>query len=368
VSAITLRSNDIPSWEKEEADAWLDARNKTGTAGQSVASENPPWLDWQWILIGMFNIFALLNYVEVIPSVYPIYPIGAFELLLRCVFSDLTGYDRRHTSDAPVIAWWFLAFIFPLMTFGCLYLFPYDERRPREKRRRLDMASLWACLLYGAARIITALRPGAGEWMKQILTYSMLLLLTKKIALTLAGLLLLIYVTSDIDLAKNTTRAVDSCVSVFGEDLSDVEIRSWINKNTTPYYTQRTIYYYNKRYHVYGYSKFGISDTAVFGRISAYLWRGNSFDTQKNLIIRSLNRLFGIPPKVVHVQEPAGYRENKYVWRKRKNDGTLCEVRLEFNNKQEVYIVRPETAHNNPLKYLWLKPERIEVSIYVTSI
>lgn len=102
---------------------------------------------WQWAVISIANICALLNYLEKIPSLYLIYPIGGFELAVRCLFSALIAYSETTGRNVPIV-WWIIAFLFPFPAVLYLYFFPFDKERDITIQKRFDIAFLVSCALY----------------------------------------------------------------------------------------------------------------------------------------------------------------------------------------------------------------------------
>jgi hypothetical protein len=102
---------------------------------------------WQWVIIGIVNACAILNYLEKVPSLYLIYPIGGFELAIRCFFSDIIAYSEVTGRNVPVV-WWIIAFLFPFPALLYLYLFPFDKERDTTIQQRLDIAFAVSCALY----------------------------------------------------------------------------------------------------------------------------------------------------------------------------------------------------------------------------
>jgi hypothetical protein len=104
---------------------------------------------WQWVAIAAVNIAALLNYLEIMPFLYSVYPMDAFELILRCLFSDIIAFSERKGRNVPVI-WWPLAFLFLPVTLFYLYFFPFDKDRQEGTQRKLDAGFAVVCVMYSA--------------------------------------------------------------------------------------------------------------------------------------------------------------------------------------------------------------------------
>jgi hypothetical protein len=102
---------------------------------------------WQWAVIGIINVGVFLNYFEKISSLYLIYPIGGFELVMRCLFSDLIAYSEITGRNVPVV-WWIIAFLFPFPVVIYLYFFPFDKERDVATQERFDIAFAVSCALY----------------------------------------------------------------------------------------------------------------------------------------------------------------------------------------------------------------------------
>jgi hypothetical protein len=111
-------------------------------------------LAWQWALIGVVDVIAVLNYFEAIPSLYSVYRVGGFEFVMRCAYSSLIARFERGDRDYPIV-WWIVAFLFPPVTLVYLYFFAPCKDTPKHRRRRLDAGFFAACLLY---RLIPILR------------------------------------------------------------------------------------------------------------------------------------------------------------------------------------------------------------------
>jgi hypothetical protein len=108
---------------------------------------------WQILLIVSINIVGLLYYLDMIPFIYSLYRVSAFEIIIRCLFSDLIAYSERNNRNYPFI-WWIVAFLFPPVTLFYIYFFPFKPERNKDAQYRNDICFAVACLSY---RLIPAL-------------------------------------------------------------------------------------------------------------------------------------------------------------------------------------------------------------------
>jgi hypothetical protein len=108
---------------------------------------------WQWAVIVAVNAAAVLNYTEAAPFLYSIYPMDAFEFILKCLFSDLIAFSERKGRNVPIV-WWLLAFLFPPVTLFYLFFFPFDKEGQEGTRRKLDAGFAVACALSAAIPVL----------------------------------------------------------------------------------------------------------------------------------------------------------------------------------------------------------------------
>jgi|GEM_PF-5595077 len=144
-----------PEWEKEEEYRWIATEDEPAAADEPPRAKNALLARlravfdskaWQWGVVGGLNVFALLYCFEVIPSIYPIYPINGFELAARCLYSALIAFSQRKNRNYPII-WWEVAYLFPNTTLVYLLLIPHDEERSFIGHLRLDFGFAVVCLL-----------------------------------------------------------------------------------------------------------------------------------------------------------------------------------------------------------------------------
>lgn len=151
---------EIPSWEKEEAERWSSAEIEPpqeiverGPSGEEIREAvqyerqaRSVFLLVQWLTLGVVNVVAFLNLFEIIPSIYPYYPIGGFDFAMRCLFSDLVAHSERKHRNQPIV-WWLISYFFPAATLLYLFFFPYDDETPKRWQLLLDAGFGAACIL-----------------------------------------------------------------------------------------------------------------------------------------------------------------------------------------------------------------------------
>lgn len=143
-------------WESEELEKWRDAPSET-TSSEDTASLKTDWSGilsksprLQWTAIAIVNVIAVLFYFEIIFFPYRLFNVAGFELVMRCLFSDLIAEAQRTKRNFPLL-WWLVAFIFPLPTLIYIYFFPFEKDRPQGLQRKYDACYVVFSLLYWAA-------------------------------------------------------------------------------------------------------------------------------------------------------------------------------------------------------------------------
>lgn len=152
---------ETPAWETEEEKRWRSEESEPppdegkrapvvkSPEEQAEAEENEIhrfFLLMQWAFIGVINTVALLNVLDVIPSLYPAYQIGGFDLMMRCLFSDIIADFQRKKRHYP-IRWWVIAYFFPVTTLLYCVFVPYDGETPKHPQFLMDAGFAAACLL-----------------------------------------------------------------------------------------------------------------------------------------------------------------------------------------------------------------------------
>ncbi len=140
-------------WEREELERWRT------TAGISKVTEDTvpvdvDWADilsryprWQWAVIAIANVVAVMFYFEIVLFPYRLLHMGGFELILCVLFSDLIAETQRTKRNFP-LTWWLVAFVFSVPTLVYQYFFPFEKDRSQKLQQKHDACFAVACLLY----------------------------------------------------------------------------------------------------------------------------------------------------------------------------------------------------------------------------
>lgn len=160
---------DPDSWWEQEENARWRANNPEpevipGEAGAAAmpATEEKPLIgvpmppekgtfrhrrfQIEWFLIDLLSFWALLNALDMGPSIYRFYQIDGNQFLTLAVFSSLCAYLGSRNRWDP-LAWWSLAFFAPPVTL-CYLVFYSHLRKTRTMWRRNDIIFALSCAIF----------------------------------------------------------------------------------------------------------------------------------------------------------------------------------------------------------------------------
>lgn len=280
---------------------------------------------WHWVIIIMVNIIIILNYFDLTKSLYLLYHIMGFELLLRCLFSDLIVYSQRKYNKYPIV-WWLLAFLFSPFVLAYLYCIPFVKNISKRAQSKLSSSNIWN---------------SDG--------------ISNRLALALTIMLLLAHSTRDTtDYAGNILEAARIITLVARENPEPHKIGEIIG----PIETQGLgaapdggySYIFQKPGSKIKYYFF-INDKKITMMNSLeliYIPRGVTYETLERLYVKQLTKYFGYPPKVENVPSIRHeIRRKSFTW---KN----VELYIRYEDRSSV---------RKSISNLWKKNDEIGVCI-----
>ena len=272
------------------------------------------------------NSIAALNYFDLTQFLYLAYPITGFELLLRCLFSDVIAYSQRKYNKYPMI-WWLLAFLFSPFVLAYLYCIPLVRDVSSERIQSKFLSSdMW----------------NSGG-------------ISNKLAIALTVTILLTYSTRDTtDYAGNILEAASIITRVARENPEPLKIAETIGpiasqgRGAAPEGGYSQIFQKpssNIQYYFFIYS----NKIAWMNSLElVYIPRGVTYETLEKIYVEKLTNYFGYPPKIKNIPSihPAK-RRRSFTWKD-------AELYL-------IYDKRPSVRKS--ISHLWKKNDEIGVCI-----
>ena len=117
--------------------------------------EQVPWFEplmlLQWAFILLFLFVSILNFLEITPSLYYIFPISGRGLLLRAIFAAILSWLGSKAQWMPIV-WWLPALICPVITYFYFVLFTHGQQLGKIVERYLDVGFFAMCIVSAIVR------------------------------------------------------------------------------------------------------------------------------------------------------------------------------------------------------------------------